>query len=112
MEETGLPSKKLSEALGLRRDYLPAYIYKLREMGYPPGWLQQAEISQSGVALYLEEGRKVETGEEGEVVDVGDKMQYDTKKLVSWPGFNTEMPKNYRDESDRYRVRSMAKCTA
>lgn len=105
----GLPSKKLSEALGLRRDYLPAYIYKLREMGYPPGWLQQAEISQSGVALYLEDGRKVETGEEGEVVDVGDKMQYDTKKLVSWPGFNTEMPKNYRDESDRYRVRSMAK---
>jgi len=105
----GLPSKRLSEALGLRRDHLPAYIYKLREMGYPPGWLKHAEISHSGVNLYLEEGRKVETGEEGEVVEASDKMKYDTKKLVSWPGFNTEMPRNYRDESDRYRVRSMAK---
>jgi len=105
----GLPSKRLSEALGLRRDHLPPYIYKLREMGYPPGWLKHAEISQSGMALYLEEGRKVETGEEGEVVEASDKMRYDTKKLVSWPGFNTEMPRNYRDESDRYRVRSMAK---
>merc|ERR1719318_66501 len=37
------------------------------------------------------------------------KMEYDTKKLVSWPGFNTDIPKHYRDESDRYRVRSMAK---
>jgi len=105
----GLPSKRLSEALGLRKDHLPAYIYKLREMGYPPGWLKHAEISHSGMALYLEEGRKVDTGEEGEVVEASDKMQYDTKKLVSWPGFNTEMPRHYKDESDRYRVRSMAK---
>eukprot|EP00090_Calanus_glacialis_P042392 TRINITY_DN7519_c0_g1_i1.p1 TRINITY_DN7519_c0_g1~~TRINITY_DN7519_c0_g1_i1.p1 ORF type:complete len:457 (-),score=180.01 TRINITY_DN7519_c0_g1_i1:113-1483(-) len=105
----GIPSKKLSEALGLRRDHLPAYIYKLRELGYPPGWLKSAEISESGMALYLEEGRKVDTGEEGEVVEAGDKMEYDTKKLVSWPGFNTDIPKHYRDESDRYRVRSMAK---
>jgi len=105
----GVPSKKLSEALGLRRDYLPSYIYRLRELGYPPGWLKHAEISQSGLALYLDKGKNIDTEEEGEVDDGADKMKFDTKKLVSWPGFNTEMPKHCRDETDRYRVRSMAK---
>jgi len=104
----GVPSKKLSEALGLRRDHLPEYIYRLRELGYPPGWLQHAEIGQSGLAMYHEKGKRVD-GEEGEVMEVGDKLQYDTKRLVSWPGFNSEMPKHSRDETDRYRVRSMAK---
>jgi len=105
----GLPSKKLSEALGLRRDHLPAYIYKLRELGYPPGWLKHAEISHSGLALYHEKGLSIDTGEEGEVVDAEDKMKYDIKKLVGWPGFNSDIPKHYRDETDRFRVRSMAK---
>ena len=105
----GLPSKKLSEALGLKRDNLPAYIYRLRDLGYPPGWLKHAEISHSGMTLYLEEGRKLDTGEEGELVDKEAMIKYDTKKLISWPGFNTEMPRNYRDETDRYRASSMAR---
>ena len=48
----GLPSAKLTEALGLRRDELPRYIYKMRELGYPPGWLRHAQINQSGITLY------------------------------------------------------------
>jgi len=107
----GLPSKKLSEALRLRKDHLPEYIYRLRELGYPPGWMKHAEISQSGVELYLEDGRKADPsgGEEGEVRDREDTMKYDTNKLVAWPGFNVEMPKYCKDESNRYRVRPMSK---
>ena len=48
----GLPSSKLSEALGLRKDELPRYIYMMRELGYPPGWMKHAEIGQSGISLY------------------------------------------------------------
>ena len=48
----GLPSAKLSEALGLRKDELPRHIYKMRELGYPPAWLRHAQINQSGITLY------------------------------------------------------------
>ena len=48
----GLPSSKLSEALGLRKDELPRYIYMMRDLGYPPGWMKHAEIGQSGMSLY------------------------------------------------------------
>ena len=62
----GLPSDKLREALGLRKDEAPKYIYLMRELGYPPGWLKHAEIQSSGISLY-HEGRKMTGGEEGEV---------------------------------------------
>ena len=47
-----MPSSKLSGALGLRREELPRYIYRMRDLGYPPGWLRHAEIRQSGITLY------------------------------------------------------------
>ena len=43
------PSKKLREALGLRHNQLPPYVYRLRELGYPPGWLREAQIRHSGM---------------------------------------------------------------
>ena len=43
------PSKKLREALGLRHNQLPSYVYRLRELGYPPGWLREAQIMHSGM---------------------------------------------------------------
>ena len=33
----GLPSEKLRRAMGLKIDQLPAYIYRMRSIGYPPG---------------------------------------------------------------------------
>ena len=38
-------------------------------------------------------------------MDVGDKTEYDISKLVSWPGFNTELPRHVRDDTSRHRVR-------
>ncbi len=40
----GLPSTKLRRALGLRSNQLPSYVYRMRVVGYPPGWLKEAEI--------------------------------------------------------------------
>ena len=35
--QPGLPNVKLQRALGLGDDQLPSYIYRMRELGYPPG---------------------------------------------------------------------------
>ena len=106
----GLPSKRLSKALGLRDErYLPSYIYKMRELGYPPAWLRHAKINHSGLSMYMDRGRvlgadEVTNGEEGEVEDTTQQTQYDTSKLQEWPGFNILPPGKTKDESAYYRV--------
>lgn len=45
-------SNELRKALGLHRNELPLHIYRMRELGYPPGWLENAKVSQSGLALF------------------------------------------------------------
>ena len=47
----GLPSPQLRAALGLSDDQLPAYIYRMRDLGLPPGWLKAAEINHSGLSM-------------------------------------------------------------
>lgn len=42
----------LKDALGLRKRELPLYIYKMRLYGYPPGWLEEAKVSHSGLSLF------------------------------------------------------------
>ena len=47
----------------------------------------------------------LKTEEDGEVVEVQDKLEYDTSRLVEWPGFNSEVPRDFRDDTERLRVR-------
>lgn len=53
----GVISDDLRQALGLRRKELPLYLYKMRLYGYPPGWLEEAKISHSGLSLFTSEVR-------------------------------------------------------
>ena len=98
------PSKALRSALDLRDSHLPSYVYRMRELGYPPGWKKEAEIRRSGVNLYLTEEKQLPDlgDEEGEVFEEGDKVVYDKEKVVVWPGFNGPMPDGIRDDCDRY----------
>ena len=32
----------------------------------------------------------------------GGGLKFDTKKLISWPGFNSELPKEFKDEGQKY----------
>lgn len=48
----GSISDTLRRALGLRSRELPSYIYQMRKFGYPPGWLEDAKISHSGLTLF------------------------------------------------------------
>ena len=36
-------------------------------------------------------------------------VQVDIDKLVEWPGFNSELPRQFRDDTSRLRVRRRSK---
>lgn len=45
-------TKDLRNALGLRSKELPMHIYRMRMLGYPPGWLENAKVSSSGLTMF------------------------------------------------------------
>lgn len=47
-----LNSEELLTALGIEGNTLPPLIYRMRQMGYPPGWLKEAEMEDSGLTMY------------------------------------------------------------
>lgn len=38
--------------MGTRRNELPPFVYRMRVLGYPPGWLQEAEVESSGLKIF------------------------------------------------------------
>jgi len=109
--QPGLPSEKLRKALGLESNQLPEYIYRMRGLGYPPGWLKYAQISHSGMNLYKAFGEKLghHGDEDGEVVEAATRVKYDTSKLKEWPGFNSYPSRDFRDQTNYYRVPPITK---
>ncbi|KAI4482876.1 hypothetical protein M0804_008729 [Polistes exclamans] len=96
----GQISKDLRYALGLRDNELPLHIYRMRALGYPPGWLEEARLQHSGLSLFNSDGApELDPDEEpGEVIIIEDKYQYDINKIVDFPGFNVSPPLGTRDE--------------
>ncbi|XP_071472535.1 zinc finger CCHC domain-containing protein 8 isoform X1 [Marmota flaviventris] len=93
----GVISEELQDALGVTDKSLPPFIYRMRQLGYPPGWLKEAELENSGLALY--DGKDDADGES----EVGEVQQnksvtYDLSKLVNYPGFNISTPRGIPDE--------------
>nr|XP_020458042.1 zinc finger CCHC domain-containing protein 8 [Monopterus albus] len=92
----GVMSEELLTALGLDGSTLPPLIYRMRMLGYPPGWLKEAEMENSGLTLY--EGNA--SSGDGIITDVGDSqhISYDVSKLVEFPGFNVPASRKMKDE--------------
>ncbi|XP_030632281.1 zinc finger CCHC domain-containing protein 8 [Chanos chanos] len=90
----GRVSEELLDALGVSENTLPPFIYRMRELGYPPGWLKEAEMENSGLTLY--DGKTSSDGEENS--SHGQKVSYDVSKLVDFPGFNVTAPSGVKDE--------------
>uniref|UniRef100_A0A3Q0QZF5 Zinc finger CCHC domain-containing protein 8 n=1 Tax=Amphilophus citrinellus TaxID=61819 RepID=A0A3Q0QZF5_AMPCI len=53
----GVMSEELLTALGIDENTLPPLIYRMRQLGYPPGWLKEAEMENSGLSLYDGNGK-------------------------------------------------------
>ncbi|XP_051828674.1 zinc finger CCHC domain-containing protein 8 [Antechinus flavipes] len=92
----GIISEELQDALGVTDKTLPPFIYRMRQLGYPPGWLKEAELENSGLALY--DGKDAADGET-EAGELQNKcVTYDLSKLVNYPGFNISTPKGISDD--------------
>ncbi|XP_069816973.1 zinc finger CCHC domain-containing protein 8 [Dendropsophus ebraccatus] len=93
----GIISEELQEALGISDRHLPPFIYRMRELGYPPGWLKDAELENSGLSLY--DGKDNSDGEiAGEASAKKQQVSYDVSKLISYPGFNMPPPPEVSDD--------------
>ncbi|XP_053181518.1 zinc finger CCHC domain-containing protein 8 [Scomber japonicus] len=88
----GVMSEELLSALGIDGNTLPPLIYRMRQLGYPPGWLKEAEMENSGLALY--DGNVSKEGENTNTQNV----TYDVSKLIDFPGFNVPAPNKMKDE--------------
>ncbi|XP_022096341.1 zinc finger CCHC domain-containing protein 8-like isoform X2 [Acanthaster planci] len=91
----GQISDDLREALGLDRQQIPPYIFQMRLLGYPPGYLKQAEVMKSGLTVY-----DIKDGDEpGQIhADEADtRPTYDPLKLIEYPGFNIALPDGVRE---------------
>ncbi|XP_064024387.1 zinc finger CCHC domain-containing protein 8 isoform X2 [Pogoniulus pusillus] len=91
----GVISGELQDALGVTDKSLPPFIYRMRQLGYPPGWLKEAEMEHSGLALY---DGKDDDGTENEGSCQPKRTTYDVSKLINYPGFNTSTPSGIPDE--------------
>ncbi|XP_043788403.1 zinc finger CCHC domain-containing protein 8 homolog [Apis laboriosa] len=105
----GQLSNNLRKALGLRSNELPRHIYRMRMLGYPPGWLEEARLQHSGLSLFNSDGIPVEdpNDEPGSIIEEGDRDQYDIKKIYDFPGFNVPAPPGTRDEDGQYWISRM-----
>ncbi|XP_047447826.1 zinc finger CCHC domain-containing protein 8 [Mugil cephalus] len=91
----GVMSEELLTALGVDGNTLPPLIYRMRQLGYPPGWLKEAEMENSGLMLYDGNGPG-----NGSLTDASNSqnISYDVSKLVDFPGFNVPAPNKMKDE--------------
>lgn len=72
---------------------LPPWIYQMRVLGYPPGWLEEAKVFYSNLDMFDAEGHSVR--QKGHKKHQG----LDPEKVINYPGFNTQMEKYVKDVS-------------
>ncbi|XP_044755169.1 uncharacterized protein LOC123314116 [Coccinella septempunctata] len=94
----GVISENLRIALGLNKNELPNHIYRMRCLGYPPGWLEEAKVSPSDLTLFNIDGEKVENRNLL-------KSSIDPSKIIEYPGFNVPLKKGCYDDFRRHKVR-------
>nr|XP_019956664.1 PREDICTED: zinc finger CCHC domain-containing protein 8 [Paralichthys olivaceus] len=95
----GVMSEELLAALGIDGNTLPPLIYRMRQLGYPPGWLKEAEMENSGLTLY--DGNAPNNGNTTEN-SKSENISYDVSKLQDFPGFNVAAPDKMKDEFMQY----------
>uniref|UniRef100_A0A1Y1N711 PSP proline-rich domain-containing protein n=1 Tax=Photinus pyralis TaxID=7054 RepID=A0A1Y1N711_PHOPY len=92
----GQISTKLQEALGIRHYQLPEYIYRMRKLGYPPGWFSEIVDSRdSNLVLFDFNGKGAE--EQKKMVP-----DLDMNQIIDYHGFNIPLRKGFKDEHRLY----------
>ncbi|KAM7516625.1 hypothetical protein LguiA_006208 [Lonicera macranthoides] len=92
----GVLDAETQQLLGLGELDPPPWLSRMREIGYPPGYLDPEDADQpSGIMIFGEEESKEEK-EDGEILDDTDYHQPEAprKMSVEFPGINAPIPEN------------------
>lgn len=94
--KAGVLGSETRECLGLRENDPPPWLHRMRELGYPPGYLDEVEDEDkpSGITIFGDGEAKADH-EEGELPEKGDPSSPPRKKMtVEFPGINAPVPEN------------------
>lgn len=91
----GRISNELREALNLPENDIPIWIYRMRALGYPPGWLKKAIVDTNDI--FDTDTNEDNSESRKRKSPSSDEIQYDHSKLIEYPGFNSPMPENCVD---------------
>ena len=79
----------------------------MRDLGYPPGWLEEAKIQHSGLSLFVEKDKRQLEGDEDEGELDAKKFKYDIQKIYDFPGYNVVPEYQFHDNYQRHRSQPM-----
>ncbi|KAF8570312.1 hypothetical protein P879_05936 [Paragonimus westermani] len=85
----GRLSDELREALNLATHELPLHVYRMRTLGYPPGWLRKARVGGE-LTMFDSVAALAENAE----------VSYNREALIDYPGFNAAIEYPFVDECD------------
>lgn len=88
-------SDPLRRALGLRSEDVPMHIYRMRLLGYPPGWVEEMKGYSSGLEF-------IDTPNSPDRGDTIQTISFDFSRLIDYPGFNVPLSSRYRDVRRSY----------
>lgn len=95
----GILGNEIRQLLGIGELDPPPWLNRMRELGYPPGYLEDQEEEQSGITIFgtsdNAEGSFI--GEDGEILGEIKKRSMSKKMVVHFPGVNAPIP----DDADR-----------
>ncbi|XP_047069182.1 uncharacterized protein LOC124677230 [Lolium rigidum] len=93
--KAGVLGAETRECLGLRENDPPPWLHRMRELGYPPGYLDEVEDEDkpSGITIFGDGEVKAEH-EEGELPEQGEPSPPLKKMTVEFPGINAPVPEN------------------
>lgn len=96
----GKISAELRAALNIAENDIPLWVYRMRALGYPPGWLKKAIVDTNDIfdtdSKTLDDSSTSNQSRKRKSPS-NDEIQYDHSKLIEYPGFNSPMPKGCVD---------------
>lgn len=73
---------------------MPTHIYRMRVLGYPPGWIEEIKENSSSLEF-------IDTPNSPSRGDTGKTIAYDLSGVIEYPGFNVPLSSRYHDVSDQ-----------
>lgn len=90
----GKISEELKKALNIPDNDIPIWIYRMRALGYPPGWLKKAIVESNDI---FEADVTPNSNKRSHDQQEQEEIQYDHSKLIEYPGFNAPLPPGVND---------------